>query len=447
MIQVMEYEDSFTKMALETQDTIIIYGAGTVGKRILPYIDRVDYFCDKNAELIKEICKVPVLHPNEIVKLKSSISILVCVNKKEKTFREICNYLEELVINAKVFNYANNISFSIFKDQSNYTYHLRPKMKPLRVRIVSYDTNGWILEKFAKRLEENLKKMGVDVDIASFVDPKADINHHVSHHSYEPIKGYNDTLMITHVNSLELLERIKQQLNRAKMAICMSRETMDFLTANGVPRQKLCYINPGHDSVIPPKKFVLGITHRNHECFDHRKNIKNLLEICKQISPIYFSFLIMGDGWDFIVEDMKSMGFEVEYYNQFDYDIYTNHVMVSMDYYLFFGYDEGSMGFMDAVAAGIETIVTPQGFHLDIKNGISYACETIPDFVHTLNRIKEKREARVRSVENNTWMDYAKKHLEVWNYINRREELGEILSNRHMYNDGIFSVLLEEIKG
>ena len=61
--------------------------------------------------------------------------------------------------------------------------------------------------------------------------------------------------------------------------------------------------------------------------------------------------------------------------------------------YLFWGFDEGSMGFLDALSAGVETIVTPQGYHLDIPNGITYPCRIISDFEHVLIDIQNKRKS------------------------------------------------------
>lgn len=132
------------------------------------------------------------------------------------------------------------------------------------------------------------------------------------------------------------------------------------------------------------------------------------------------------------------MGFQVDYYKEFDYEEYTK-LIPSLDYYLFFGFDEGSMGFLDALRAGVETIVTPQGFHLDIKNGITYPCRTINDFKETLLKLQEKRKRIVASVDTLTWENFISKHLEVWNYLLGNEE--NIYKNQHCYEDGIFSVL------
>lgn len=97
------------------------------------------------------------------------------------------------------------------------------------------------------------------------------------------------------------------------------------------------------------------------------------------------------------------------------------------------------MGYLDALRAGIETIVTPQGFHLDVKDGITYPCRTIVDFKEVLFMLQEKRQKIVQSVDSLTWENYVNKHLEVWNYLLGNED--GIYKNQHMYEDGIFSVL------
>ena len=110
-----------------------------------------------------------------------------------------------------------------------------------------------------------------------------------------------------------------------------------------------------------------------------------------------------------------------------------------MDYYLYWGFDEGSMGYLDALAAGIGTIVTPQGYHLDFKGGPTYSCNTVQDFEDVLLELEMNRKKIVNSVKKHTWSNYTKKHLEIWKSI-----LGitqDLYNNQHMYMDGIFSTL------
>lgn len=441
MLEIMSSQINFKEYVLSHPNIVVVYGAGTASKIAFPYIPQIDYYCDKNADKIISFNGKKVLHPKELESISSELIILVCINKKQSSFDEICNSLKQYKIKAKVFNYFNNIAFPCYIPKIKYQANTRKHS--LKVRLVSYNPE-WILGKFARKLNENLLSLGIQSDIGTCIDSSADINHHIAYHWYEPVQAANDTIMITHVDSINKVEQLRFQLQTALMGICMSKETMNFLVSFGLPREKLCYITPAHDGIIAPKKFVLGITHKNYSDIDHRKQVNILLTICKHIDPMYFSFIIMGTGWENIVLQIKNMGFDITYYDHFDYELY-NKIIPCLDYYLFFGYDEGSMGYLDALAAGVETLVTPQGFHMDIPAGITYPCEVAADFIHALNMIKEERKKRVQSVADLTWMNYTKKHIEVWKYIIQGDSLDNLLMNKHKYNDGIFSALLRDI--
>lgn len=312
----------------------------------------------------------------------------------------------------------------------------------MRVNIINSDS-GWILGKFANKLQAELENMGITAKIGAGRDDSADINHHVMFDFVNFRKHPHDTFMIAHVDQNWHMRLLKDRLEKCGMGICMSEDTMNKIVTYGLPRNKLCYINPAHDCVMKPRKYLIGITHRCHGEIDYRKRETMLLDIVKNIDKDYFKFVIMGDGWDDIVTDMRSLGVETVYYNRFEYDKYVE-IMQSLDYYLFFGMDEGSMGYLDALAAGIETIVTPQGFHLDAKNGITYPCEVIKDYIKVFDEICQRRKRLVASVEDWTWENFAKKHVEVWHYMLGDCSRDELYQNRGFYKDGIFSVLPED---
>lgn len=441
MIEIADYQQDFLQAVKEEHRLIVVYGAGTASRIAFPFLPDIFCYCDKNADSIVSLHGKKVIKPQKLSELNEKLYILVCVNKKESTFNQICKELEKLELDLKIFNYFNNIAFNCYLPSK--PYEVVRSGSALRVRLVSYD-KGWILNKFAVKLEQELKKMGVNVDVAGYCDPEADINHHISHHNYEPIADCGDTLMITHVDCKQKIELLKHQLETARLGICMSEATMNMLAVSGIPREKLCYINPAQDGVIRPKKYILGITHKTHVDMDYRKNPRIITEICKFISPDYFSFKIMGAGWREIVEEIINLGFDVDYYENFDYDIYVE-LMPQLDYYLYYGNDEGSMGYLDALRAGIKTIVTPQGYHLDVKDGITYSCETVNDFIQALLEIQKERETTVESIKTWTWENYARKHLAVWNYLMKREPVNELMKDQHYYKDGIFSMLLDDI--
>lgn len=434
MVKFMSYEDNYFQMCEKTGKNTVIYGNGVYGKRAFPYLKNVSYICDRHGAEMREEHGVKVITLKELEQLKEFVLVVICV-KSEKARQEIKDELGKSSINGYVFDYFDNIAFPVYKEKT--ISDIAEKRQIRYIRLIC-DDKGWILNKFAVKMKKELEDRGYRCSIGHEIDTLADINHHIIYASCNPIvPHYNETFMITHIDSYNKVEFLKHQLRNARMGICMSRDTMERLASYGVPREKLCYINPAQDGNIKPKKYILGITHKTHE-EDHRKSENALIDLCRDLDPDYFAFKIMGAGWEGIVDCIKKMGFQMDYYPQFDYEEYLR-LMPSLDYYLYWGFDEGSMGYLDALRAGVETIVTPQGYHLDVKDGITYPCRTIPEFRDVLLELQDKRRKIVKSVESWTWKNFADKHLEVWNYLLGNEE--EIYVNQHKYEDGIFSVL------
>lgn len=287
------------------------------------------------------------------------------------------------------------------------------------VNIVCYEQlNKGILGKFASKMYENLYNLpDVKCLISNKPLPDADINHHITYYHYQYKIGKINTLMVTHLDTDEKYVLLKRQLKTADVAICMSSETESALLKRGFEREKICYINPAQDGNIKPKKTLLGITTKTYQ--DKRKKENYLLEICKNISNADFSFFIMGSGWDKIVQETKGWGFEVKYYPNFDSDIYRE-TLPKLDYYLYWGWDEGSMGYLDALAGGVKTIVTPQGFHLDVPNGITYPVRNCEDIIEILKKISCEKNSVSNSIKSWTWKTYTDKHIKLWEKLLQR---------------------------
>lgn len=290
--------------------------------------------------------------------------------------------------------------------------------RALRVHLVCYDDFTWILGKFAIKLRDELLAKNIQCDISGTSDPTADINHHINYYPYDGRRTTADTIMITHIDADNKLRRVQWQLVEAEMGVCMSAETLESLASRGIPRAKLCFVNPAHDGTMHPRKTVIGITTRVYP--DGCKREGMLLELAESIFPEDFAFRIMGAGWNSIVSTLRDRGFEIEYVEQFDRDRY-DAFMSTLDYYLYLGLDEGSMGFLDALAAGVGTIVTAQGFHLDVPGGITHAFIDGPELKRIFNDIAAERKARQRAVADWTWAEYARKHISMWEYVLARK--------------------------
>ena len=305
----------------------------------------------------------------------------------------------------------------------------------MRVRIICYeDVNAWILGKFALNIQENLIKLGVDVDIAKVADPTADINHHIIYEQFNGVPSNNDTLMITHIDSSKKFNHLKSVINSISYGICMSKDTMNVLSSMGLNEDRLCYINPSHDGDFTPKKIQIGYMSRWYS--DGRKREYLIRDLVKHLDNRFFSFKFMGQGWDSIVNLMNKNGFQVDYFPDFDLQIYKR-IMSEIDYYLYTGLDEGQMAFVDALAAGVKTIVTPQGYHLDAENGITHPFYDSKDLLQIFDNIYEEKAKLIRSVETWTWKNYTLKHLELWNHILGNEVK---LIDQYKHNEGIYSI-------
>jgi glycosyltransferase involved in cell wall biosynthesis len=138
-----------------------------------------------------------------------------------------------------------------------------------------------------------------------------------------------------------------------------------------------------------------------------------LLELADSQALDDFKFTIMGSGWEPVIEALRTRKIEVQYYDQFDYETYCQ-LIPSLDYFLYLGSDEGSMGFVDALAAGVQTIVTPQGFHLDAEEGITFAISDVNELAKVFSDIAQRRQRLIQSVSSWTWPEYARKHLQIW---------------------------------
>jgi hypothetical protein len=220
--------------------------------------------------------------------------------------------------------------------------------------------------------------------------------------------------MITHIDNTGKLNDLKNKMQYAEMGICMSKETVDNLSNVGISRSKLCFVNPAHDGIIKPRRIILGITCRVQR--DGRKREYMIDELADFLNPSEFEFRIMGEFWNPQVERLRQRGFLVEYYENFDYEEYIK-LIPSLDYYIYTGLDEGQMGFVDALAAGVKTIVTPQGYHLDAANGITYPFIELKDFLKCFEKISQERGILVNAVEKWNWESYTQKHIEIWGYL------------------------------
>jgi hypothetical protein len=317
----------------------------------------------------------------------------------------------------------------------------RSEDDPLSAQLVLHPGNrGWIIEKFATRLLENLAAWNVRAAISEQPSATADINHWMIYHHCKGARLTPGTVLITHVDDYEKLAMVRESLRVADVGICLSRMTVEGLVKQGISRQQLCYITPGHDGLVAPRRIVIGITTRVRVYAGYRKREDLLLKLADALRLDAFHFKIFGAGWDEIIPRLEAAGATVDYYpGSGDYQRDYKEILEmtpTFDYYLYAGLDEGSMGLLDALAAGVATIVTPQGFHLDIESGITHAFWDAPQMCEIFKNIAEERQRRIDGVKGLTWDSYARQHALVWRALlaGRQSDIPHLLHQEHQHD-------------
>lgn len=287
---------------------------------------------------------------------------------------------------------------------------------PQGISLLSYENVGsWILGKFAQQLHEKLTTLGLPAKITSDSRRPSLVTHHI------PYLGWEDadnslvrTIMITHVDTPEKASMLNRQLSIADMGICMSRDTVNKLIRAGLPAERLCFVHPAQDGLVHRRKIRLGITSRLYN--DARKREGMLVDALEPFDPSIFSVKIMGSGWEEQVQILRERNVEVEYISDFNKAAYLCF-FENMDYYLYFGMDEGSMGFLDALHAGVKTIVTAQGYHLEAQNAPTHGFTSLEELTEIFRGIAIESNARRGNIDHWTWERYAKQHVIIWEYL------------------------------
>ncbi len=276
---------------------------------------------------------------------------------------------------------------------------------------------SWIIQKMAERLAEELLPLGVDAQVLEAARPDATVVHHMSWAFANLRTAAPSTMFITHLDDAHKLNEVRTTLaENVRVGICMSSDTMHQLLAHGCPAGSVSFINPAHDGLLKPRRIVIGITSRVYP--DGRKREALLQAVARQMDLSAFEFRIFGLGWEPTVPVLEQAGAVVRNFGETDdfrKDYETLQAEIPLfDHYLYLGMDEGSLGTLDALAAGVSTIVTPQGFHLDLPSGITHPVLQADDLQRVFTALAASRDQRVNAVKDLSWATYARRHKALW---------------------------------
>lgn len=293
----------------------------------------------------------------------------------------------------------------------------------MRIRVVLASQNaGWVIGKMADRLCSSLQAAGCHADVAGEADPTADVNHWMSFAFADGCKQTLNTMFVTHADDPFKIGLIRERVSGPiQMALCMSPHAVQELVEFGVPADKLWHVLPALDAPIAPRRIRIGITTRVYD--DGRKREAFLVRLAKEMQLTAFQFDIFGAGWESVIEVLRTAGAVVNYDPgsedwQGDYRR-IRETIPHFDYYLYLGMDEGSLGTLDAVSAGVKTIVTAQGFHLSLPGGITHPFVDYVELRQIFAQLDASATAARDALNMWTWDAYAREHLGIWDAMLR----------------------------
>jgi len=283
--------------------------------------------------------------------------------------------------------------------------------------VLHPENRGWIIEKFGMRLAENLTASGHNVTLGEAIIPNVDVTHFLSYNFVEQSHGFR-TAMVTHIDDILKINHLKQILERGTIdkLICMSQSTIEHLVKNGLPRDSMTYVLPAVDYLPKRKRIKIGLSGRLYK--DGRKNESWLKDLAKGMPLDNFEFYIFGSGWTNVSDWLVSSHAVVTIHEEtndysFDHEVILEHLS-SLDFWMYLGFDEGSMGSLDAALAGVPLIITPQGFHLDLKLAKSLWVDSSSELLRIMKELSSEKPNEL-DYEYWTWTRYSEDHLAIWN--------------------------------
>ncbi|MEZ5566178.1 MAG: hypothetical protein R3F24_11995 [Gammaproteobacteria bacterium] len=102
-------------------------------------------------------------------------------------------------------------------------------------------------------------------------------------------------------------------------------------------------------------------------------------------------------------------------------------------YYLYLGLDEGSMGTLDALSAGVKTIVTDQGFHRDLASDLTHRFITFDELLSIFLGLAAERAQLSARAASLGWERCAKDYVKVWQAVSagKSDQIPSLLNQAH----------------
>lgn len=288
--------------------------------------------------------------------------------------------------------------------------------------IVDPGNKGWILEKIANRVCEEFKKLNLIANVRNAPKFDSDVTFWVQFTDKTLsvdstfLGGNLRSTLVTHVDDAQKLSRVKKLYHSKIDLIFMSKMHASSI-ANSIGITQLPEsVRIGSDLAEQKKNFHIGIVSK---CYpDGRKNENWLLDFEKKGLFKNVTLTIIGTGWKSIADKLISKGVDVNLLDNHknpypDYDEIID-IQKNFDLFFYFGFDEGSLGALDAYLLGTDLLITNQGFHTSFELSKDSFCENLIDAQQKFELKKAKYYANRELLGDWSWTNTANELLLHW---------------------------------
>jgi hypothetical protein len=176
------------------------------------------------------------------------------------------------------------------------------------------------------------------------------------------------------------------------------------------------HISPGSD-VVSLECFNIVIASNYYP--DGRKNEDWVKRFITENPDLVFTLTLIGKSWGTFVQDLKTSKVKVEWYGpdtNFDLEYaLILKVIRQADLFLYTGFDEGSLGALDAYLLGVPLLISDQGFHKNFeKRGDISLFSNYEEFSANLRHIILEKNTTLRRNDEWAWSKYSDSHIQLW---------------------------------
>lgn len=296
-------------------------------------------------------------------------------------------------------------------------------MTPTKLKILLVlhpENDSWIIAKIVERLRIQLTLAGHDAQVK---ETYADGFDYIfwSHYRNLPvdyvasIKG-REYFFVTHVDDSKKLFLCKTHIEKGLIPICMSEATSQDLKNLLSLSQSPKVMSIGSD-IAPQSINKVKIIMSSSIYADGRKNEEWIAEITSQSVLRNSQFLFLGRGWDPVVAQIRNSGgtaFAIDN-SVIDSEIYEESLkhFKESDLFIYTGFDEGSLGVLDAYLLNVDLLVSCQGFHTQLKLKPSQLFSTKKEFYEKLELRVEQIWLRNMNQSNFSWSHMSNQFVKI----------------------------------